>query len=837
METPPRLAHAPQDSCWAARLRRTLLEPPGIVAVLAPPSTGLEFAISEMHSRERPLVWVDFNDLDDGDARSQGIKLTNALERAMGATSLEFGRTISQVLARIARDHALLGPFVFCFSGVRSRPPFLAELQRLRQLGSPVILHSRSSTDWANTVSEPSLTQVDERDLHPSQGELAELLGARAPGPTRRHDRLDSGLLDLLRSRLPEEALERIMVPVPGGAALLRGSDHEAPDAHTLARALVSRGRARDAFELLVHYRERIPDDLAASACRSYLESGLQHRLWRLFGAMSQAARQSSDVLMRWFFSTATAVNQHHLLRDEVRRYLETHEAPELRALFAAAFPGPEFEREAIRAHEALESPTTLRIRAFASSLHGTGTDTVELLRRALRLSERLDDHAMVVASATDLADHALRSGTYHDAIAWADWAADWYRRSGCRDELRLHVATSVGTYGRLMAGEPPGRHTWDPAFESEAAGIPTAEAVLTTAAESAFVSGDLSQAEHLFRAALARTPIGQYSRIAVDLVHVLLHLGRASEASALGTQALSVSDGVEGPAHALGLLAYAMPLVETAPLEAQHHLQTAVRALAAAREAPRLAQAAIMLARSHLSQGSVDAARDALALGAGGLGELGGTGWRLLGGFSEDLQTLRDLTASRPQQLELSFLGQGHVRCDGSTLQVGLRQREVLLALALHPRGLSAERLGLMLYGEAANVSTIKAIVSRLRHLVPIASKPYRIAAPFWSDVVEFERHVVAGRHWEALSLYRGPLLEGSDAPVVLEARLHLEELLRNLVVASGDVAAMLRFADVVRDDLGLLEAIVERLPAADGRRPAMLARRNRIAREFSLA
>lgn len=836
METRPRLARAPQDSRWAARLRRILLEPTTIVAVLAPPSTGLEFAISEMDSRERPLVWVDFNDLDDGDARSQGIKLTAALERAMGAPSLEFGRTIAQVLARTARDHALLGPFVFCFSGVRSRPPFLAELQRLRDVGSPVILHWRSSADWSDAVAEARFTGVHERDLRPSHSELAELLGADAPGSRQPHDRLDAGLLDLLRRRLPEEALERIVVPVPGGAALLRGSDHAAPDASTLARALASRGRARDAFELLVHYREAIPDELAASACRSYLESGLQHRLWRLFEALPQPARQASDVLMRWYFSAATAVNQHHQLRDEVRGYLEAHEAPELRALFAAAFPGPEFEREAIRAHQALETPTTLRIRAFASSLLGDGTDTVDLLRRALRLSERLDDHAMVVASATDLADHALRSGAYHDAIAWADWAVDWYRRSGCRDELRRLVATSVGTYGRLLAGEPAGGHAWDPAFASDAAGIPTSEAVLTTAAEFAFVSGDLAQAEQLFRTALARSQISQYSRTAIDLVHVLLHLGRASEAAALGAQALSVSNGVEGPAHALGLLAYALPLVETDPCEARRHLAAAVRELALVREAPRLGQAAIMLARSHLADGDLDGARAALALGAGGLRALGGTGWRLLGGFSDEVQALRGLIASRADHLEFAFLGQGQVRSDGNVLRLGLRQREVLLALALHPRGLSAERLGLMLYGEAANVSTIKAIVSRLRHVVPIASKPYRIAAPFWADFVELERHVGAGRHWDALSLYRGRLLEGSDAPVVVEARLHLEELLRNLLVASGDVGAMLRFTDVVRDDLGLVEAIVERLPVTDGRRPAVLAQRNRIARELSL-
>ena len=837
METRPRLALAPQDSRWAARLRRTLLEPTAIVAVLAPPSTGLEFAISEMHSRERALVWVDFNDLDDGDARSQGIKLSAALERAIGATPLEFGRTIAQVLARTARDHALLGPFVFCFSGVRSRPPFLPELQRLRDLGSPIILHWRSRADWDNATSAPGFRRVDERDLRPTHGELEELLGTRGHDPQRRQGQLDAGLLDLLRRRLPEEALERIMMPVPGGAALLRGSDPGAPDASTLARALVSRGRARDAFELLVHYRQPIPDDLAASACRSYLESGLQHRLWRLFSALPQSARQSSAVLMRWYFSAATAVNQHHHLRDEVRGYLEAHEAPELRALFAAAFPGPEFQREAIRAHEALESPTTLRIRAFASSLLGDGTDTVDLLRRALRLSERLDDHAMVVASATDLADHALRSGSYHDAIAWADWSVDWYRRSECRDELRRQVATSVGTYGRLLAGEPAGGHTWDPAFASDAAGIPTSEAVLTTAAEFAFVSGDLAQAEQLFRTALSRTQISQYSRTAIDLVHVLLHLGRVSEAAALGAQALSVSNGVEGPAHALGLLAYAMPMVETEPSEARRHLAIAVRALATVREAPRLGQAAIMLARSHLADGDVDAARDALTLGAGGLRHLGGTGWRLLGGFSDEVQALRHFVASRPNRLELAFLGQGVVRCDGNILRLGLRQREVLLALALHPRGLSAERLGLMLYGEAANVSTIKAIVSRLRHVVPIASKPYRIAAPFWADFAELERHVDAGRHWDALSLYRGRLLEGSDAPVVVEARLHLEELLRNLLVASGDVGAMLRFADVVRDDLGLVEAIVERLPAADGRRPVVLAQRNRIARELSLS
>lgn len=186
-------------------------------------------------------------------------------------------------------------------------------------------------------------------------------------------------------------------------------------------------------------------------------------------------------------------------------------------------------------------------------------------------------------------------------------------------------------------------------------------------------------------------------------------------------------------------------------------------------------------------------------------------------------------------RELELVFLGERAVRKNGSRYELGVRQCEVLVALALSPDGISAEQLGLRVYGESAVLPTVKAIVSRLRQSVDVSSRPYRINGGIWADFLELEQLVSAGRLREAIGLYRGPLLPGSDAPVVVETREHLEELLRTAVIDAGDVNGMLRLSDVLGDDAELLDAVLDRLPPHHPRAPIVRAKRAKIDRDWT--
>ena len=835
-----RLHVAPQDSAWANRIRRRILGFDRPVAVLAPPKFGLEFVIAGMSSRQRPLVWAAFDERDDGDSMSQGARLTEAVERALGAAVLGFGMPLPQVLVRLAQRHSLLGPFVVCISGLRDSCEIEGELSTLAAIGSRVILHWRSPEHWHTSVRSSALVELTPSELLLRRSEVEEILGGRSLATGVNCSDGDhpesTALLEVLKNGLANRDLGVLLIPRPGGAELLEADDEDTLDLPSLVHALVSRGRTIDAFELLARSGSRVPDEIASAACRDYFERGLHNRCWRAMADISRTERWSSAVMMRWWFAAATAINQHIRIRDEVRRYLERHEAPELRALNAAAFPGPESLEESIRAHDALQTPTTLRIRAFADSVYGSGEDTVRLLEKALRLAERLGDHATAIATATELADYWSRHGAYRDAIAWSQWAVDWYWRSGCRDELRRLVATSMLAYCSLLAGDGPVEAAVDDEeLFLSVAGIPTSEVLLSTAAETALVAGNLPKAERLLHFLLDKVQMGQFTSEAVDLVHVLNQLGKYEEALALGRKARAVSSEMGRRQKTLGRLAYGLAMVEVRPDEARRQLDAVVSELASASDAPRLGQAAIALGVIQLRSGDVSGASESLLRGKRGLQELGRTGWILLGGFGPEIRTLRAMHGQDVRELELSFLGDTSVRMKGEGLELGRRQCEVLAVLAMNQRGLSAESLGLRVYGDAALPSTVKAMVSRLRQWVPIASKPYRIGVEFWADFLEVERLAACGRYREAVSLYRGPLLPASDAPSIVEARDHLDELVRSAVLRSGDIEAMLRLSDVLGEDWELLEAVLERLSPKDIRVPIVRAKRNRIARDWA--
>jgi tetratricopeptide (TPR) repeat protein len=832
-----RLRIAPQDSAWANRVRHSFARCARPVAFVAPPELGVEFAIAGMNSAQRRLIWVEFDHRDHGDLMSQGAKLTDSVERALGVATLEYGLTLPQVLAELARMHPLLGPFTVCLSGLRDVNQVRVALSSLATMGSYVLLHWKAQEGRSDLGLGSSMIEVDESEFFVDDAELAELID---PGPPASPEGAIGSagrraLLDLFRLYLDPKELDLVLVPRPGGADFLVANRCPALDVGRLAGALAYRGRAIDAFELLVHHGLAVPQEVMNAAGRDYLDRGLHRRLWAITSDIPAPVRHQSEAMMRWSFAAATVLNKHKELRAEVGKYLETREAPELRALFAAAFPGPEFLREAVRAHEAEETPTTLRIRAFAENLDGQGAASALLLQRALQLSEQLGDNEMVVASATDLADYWSRVGAYREAIIWSSWALDWYWRTGCRDELRRLVAASMLSFNRLLVGDAPGSGILDDeTWSLTVAGIPTSEAVLSSAAEVAFVAGDLAKAERLLRAIMDKVQLEQFSGAAVDLVHVLMQLGREHEAIELGRRALAISRSMNTRASVLGRLAFGLSHVGIDPALARSHLDAVVEVLASSSEAPRLAQASIALAISQLRSQDPDGANRTLERGERGLCQLGGTGWTLLGGFAPEVRTLRSIYGQDVCEVEMSYLGSTETRVGGRRVQLGLRQCEVLTVLALNDAGLSADGLGVRVYGDGAQRATIKAIVSRLRDRVPIANRPYRIGVEYWADFLHVATLTRTGRYREAVAMYRGPLLPGSDAPAITEMREHLEEMLRAAVLQSGDVEAMLMLADVLVDDLGLLEAALDRLSPVDIRAPIVRARRNSIMRDW---
>jgi hypothetical protein len=130
--------------------------------------------------------------------------------------------------------------------------------------------------------------------------------------------------------------------------------------------------------------------------------------------------------------------------------------------------------------------------------------------------------------------------------------------------------------------------------------------------------------------------------------------------------------------------------------------------------------------------------------------------------------------------RLDLRALGRDHVEVDllGRTVELGRRQGELVVLLALNPRGMTGEELARALYGVHGSEVTVRAEIARLRRrLGPlVASQPYRLRADVRADFLEVEWMAGRGALAAARDLYVGPLLPGSEVPAITAARARLE-------------------------------------------------------------
>ena len=183
---------------------------------------------------------------------------------------------------------------------------------------------------------------------------------------------------------------------------------------------------------------------------------------------------------------------------------------------------------------------------------------------------------------------------------------------------------------------------------------------------------------------------------------------------------------------------------------------------------------------------------------------------------------------------LDLTVLGGWQVRLGGAALVLPHRQIEVLVLLALHPGGLSLEKLHARLYGDApVSTATLKAEVSHLRTALGggIGSRPYRLTVPVDSDLQRMLRALDRGDVRTAVVGSGGPLLPGSESPDVAEWREYVEVALRGAVLGWGEVDVVLAHADYHPYDEQLQQHLVEVLPPGDPRLPAAQARVHRAA------
>lgn len=188
------------------------------------------------------------------------------------------------------------------------------------------------------------------------------------------------------------------------------------------------------------------------------------------------------------------------------------------------------------------------------------------------------------------------------------------------------------------------------------------------------------------------------------------------------------------------------------------------------------------------------------------------------------------------PSTLSLSLLGDEvpSATVGGQRLDLTLRHAEILALLVMHPGGLTAEQLALLLHGESGNPTSTRVEIHRLRNHVGqdvVRTKPYQITAKTTCD---FDTVRDALRHQDtatAAENYRGLLLPRSESPKIRDEREELLAAYRSSLLSAGSVEPLWRFAltDAGHDDVEVLEELRALLAADD---PRVGTVRNRLRR-----
>ncbi|MGM7670616.1 GAF domain-containing protein [Microbacterium sp. A93] len=175
------------------------------------------------------------------------------------------------------------------------------------------------------------------------------------------------------------------------------------------------------------------------------------------------------------------------------------------------------------------------------------------------------------------------------------------------------------------------------------------------------------------------------------------------------------------------------------------------------------------------------------------------------------------------------------------SVIELSARHAEILLVLAIHRQGVSADRLAELVYGEGASPDTLRPEMVRLRKvlqriapdLVP-ESRPYRLTVPLETDAQNVLSLLDRGAHRVALTAYRGPVLPESTAPGIEDFRDTVRAALREAMLTEASIDVLLVYADIPEgaEDEEVLRLCLEMLPARSPRRGGLVSRIEKLDR-----
>lgn len=786
--------------------------------------------MASLRDPEQPLIWLDLQAVDVSDDVAVGDALSDAVRTGLGAPLFGTGAEASYGLAVLESHLSVLEPISFAVTNAHLSPTWTVRFAAAIRAPNLLVVQVPPDYDTHTICSAGSLVRQD--DIAIGDEEALDLFGDERPtGEILTAVLENEGAIDSV-----EEALGLMTWSgdgMSGAGSAESGDDARAPGPEAGVDAFILRRRWIEALELAARQAPtRIPEVVEEAGHRSF-DTGQFKRFWRVISLVPNWTLRDERV-MYWRFSASVTVNKWRSLLPAVDQYLERREAPELRALRATIENRADSVSQARRAYEALPNAVTASALGFLLTVDGDLPNALLLLKEAMGFAERAGRPRLVVSVAGNIALAHLSAGQYVRAQYWANWALREFHTVGLREELLRLSAVNFAAYTSLLTGSVASAEQALSTVQvrEDILGVPTTEGILSTLGDLSLVKGEKSKALEYYRLIASMASRTQLPTAANDLVRCFLLLDESDRAIEVANEAVATA-GDESPAHErVARLALGCALGAVAHRDAESLLASSAQAFSDRPFGAYCAQAAIHLGLYLLRTDRPDEARAVMEEHARFLSELGDSGWLLLGGEGPEVAQLKALFRTGEPELQIRLLGKRVLRRGAEETGLSLRFAELVAVLAANPSGVRGEQLGLALYGDRANPSTLKATISRARKVLPIEQLPYRIGEPYEADFVKVLELLGEGKVQAALELYRGPLLPESEAPAVVELREHLEESLRQAVLLSGDADAMIDLATQQGDDLELWEETRRHLPPNDPRRPLANARIRRIRR-----
>ncbi|MDQ6675390.1 MAG: hypothetical protein M3069_32445 [Chloroflexota bacterium] len=560
-------------------------------------------------------------------------------------------------------------------------------------------------------------------------------------------------------------------------------------------------------------------------------ETRVARRVW--------PATRTCDVLF-----AALDLDSEHDIGFEIQATLQSEAADsaELRALYAQLLlRRGDPDRALVESEQAADDEETcITLYSHGRALAAKDPEAgLAVLERAFRLAEQSHQSFWAASAGHGLAAARFDLGQYVSAADWAEWSMRIYRREGL-DHPPLMVQLLAQHALALSLG---GGDLATPAqlLRSEIDTLDGVQASLivrlrTDLAEVLLMHGQADDALSICQSAWDTSARrADLAQMACVYVQAALAAGRADRAVAAAERVMELTRGLHRIYRRWAMLACGIAFATVQPARARLMLGAALDDFRAPLVAPRVAQASMYLALALLNSGDAAAARAALDDASGALA---GVNQRGIAGLCPDERARSAVLALRRHEvasLELRFLGRAEARLGTQVIALRLRFAEILACLARRPDGLTLEQLALEVYGEDASLTLCKTEVSRLRRILPIGNRPYRLGVAVTADFLELRGLLRDGRLRDALGLYQGSLLPRSDAPLINAQREDLDVALREAVLASPDPEAAWLLAERMPDDLEVWEQASARLPRDDPRRFLARARVARLARDWN--